>query len=716
MSVHKASSIQCIALQRNSQCVLPMPIVFGLCLTLVIALATAPSYAQTPPAPKPSDVRLVIDISGSMKKNDPRNLRRPALDMLVQLLPKGSQSGIWSFGQQVNMLVPHQDVSKAWGKKAIAASSKINSIAQFTNIGGALEKAAFDHQQSNVTHDRHVILLTDGMVDIDRDNQVNQQERQRILSTILPLYQQANIKLHTIALSANADQQLLNKLAFATDGKAATANTAEELMNVFLQVFNQAVPMEEAPFDGNTFIVDSSIEEFTALIFRKPNAKETHLVAPGNKQYTQSSTDSRVNWHSTDQYDLITVSQPVEGEWRVLADVEPQSRVTVVSDLSLSVKPMPTNITLNQRVDTAVALREENKIITRVEFLGLLDIDLTVTAPNGETWNERLSNDLVPMDGVYQANIDRFSEEGNYRIQLAVDGKSFKRTFSHELTVRKMFAVEVDKKTVGQQTKFIVEVVPQTNTVSTASVNVLGEVKHSSGESQFIPFIASRDGSWTASIPVEANQDMILSINAKGSNKQGDLFEVDLEPLRLSHRANSPVVTPVTPTNAEPPVVPMDEAPEVVADAEPAPKEPVEDGQWMQYILYGVIGVVNLLILLIGFIIYRKLFKKKPDDIDEEDDEAIVEGFVEPPMDEMAVEEIDDSDNGDEAVASEPVAQEDDQEQEDVDDTGMDDDMGTMDDDEEIPEFSLDDFSPEDLENESANNEVDDDSEEDKKE
>ena len=33
------------------------------------------------------DVRVVIDVSGSMKQNDPNDLRIPALNLLIGLLP-----------------------------------------------------------------------------------------------------------------------------------------------------------------------------------------------------------------------------------------------------------------------------------------------------------------------------------------------------------------------------------------------------------------------------------------------------------------------------------------------------------------------------------------------------------------------------------------------------------------------------------------------------
>ncbi|MBV1888984.1 MAG: VWA domain-containing protein, partial [Proteobacteria bacterium] len=98
-------------------------------------------YAEEPVHP---DVRIVVDISGSMKKNDPNNLRIPAVNMLLGLLPDNATAGVWTFGRYVNMLVPHKPVNDAWRAEARKKIPKINSVAQYTNIELALKKAGYD--------------------------------------------------------------------------------------------------------------------------------------------------------------------------------------------------------------------------------------------------------------------------------------------------------------------------------------------------------------------------------------------------------------------------------------------------------------------------------------------------------------------------------------------------------------------------------------------
>ena len=53
------------------------------------------------------DIRILVDVSGSMKKTDPLNLRVPALQVLTQLLPEQAHAGVWEFADDANLVVPH---------------------------------------------------------------------------------------------------------------------------------------------------------------------------------------------------------------------------------------------------------------------------------------------------------------------------------------------------------------------------------------------------------------------------------------------------------------------------------------------------------------------------------------------------------------------------------------------------------------------------------
>ena len=399
------------------------------------------------------DVRLVIDISGSMKQNDPNNLRQPAFELLLQLLPDESKAGIWTFGGRVNLLVSHKPVTQAWRREAARVSSNIKSVALHTNIGGALEKAAYDMDRSSAEYRTSIILLTDGMVDIDKNVEVNDAERSRIIEQVLPGIARAGYRIHTIALSDNADRSLLDELSTATDGIAATAHSAEELMQIFLRAFDAAAPSEQVPLRGSRFAIDSSINEFTALIFREVRDEPITLTRPDEKIYFSDSTSRNINWYRADNYDLITVKYPLAGEWQIGGSQNSlqrsqgsENRVTIISNLNLRVAPMPHNFAVGDQSELTFWLEEKGKTVTRAEFLSLLSVNTELELLDGETrrsvWKKNPVLDSPPADGIYKVALPHFEKDGLHTLTLLIDGKSFTRKYTHDFIIRRQIISE----------------------------------------------------------------------------------------------------------------------------------------------------------------------------------------------------------------------------------------------------------------------------------
>ena len=103
-----------------------------LTICYVFTLVIIPTDA---PADKGSDFRVLVDVSGSMKQSDPNDMRKPAVELLIRLAPDKSLVGIWTFGQHVDMLVPHRSVSGNWRNFSSSQVDQIHSSAMRTNIG-----------------------------------------------------------------------------------------------------------------------------------------------------------------------------------------------------------------------------------------------------------------------------------------------------------------------------------------------------------------------------------------------------------------------------------------------------------------------------------------------------------------------------------------------------------------------------------------------------
>lgn len=630
---------------------------------------------------KPVDVRLVIDVSGSMKRNDPANLRQPAVDLLMQLLPEDSKAGVWTFGKWVNMLVPHQTVDEQWRTLGRAKASDINSVGLYTNIGEALEKAAYDMEADTSDYAKHLILLTDGMVDIDKNPAVNTAEWRRIVDDVLPKLKQGGYTVHTVALSENADNNLLKKLSLQTDGLASVAHSADDLMKIFLGTFDAAAPAEQVPLSENQFVIDSSVEEFTALIFRKNPADLTRLIGPDEMVYSAAQPNEDASWHRAENYDLITIKQPLEGEWNLDVDMDDDSRVTVVSNLNLAVKAMANNVYIGHEQTLSLVLQEDGKTISRPEFLGLMTLSASIMAGNtedtmAEFWASDLTTQTPPFDGRYIVDLPILEKEGLYELTVLVDGKSFKRSFKHLFSVRPPFNAEVKKQFNEGSLDFVLVVESLSSDVRVDQTQIVATITAPNQRKRIRPLDLTEMDSWQTKLMPDMEGLYYIDIKIKGVTLDGSPFESTFQDIKFNYNSESGFSEELEPVVEEPKKepeateekkedkkaeeneAPTEETADEVVEEEPA-AEPVP-----AWLLWGSIGLGNLLLFAAGFFIVKKLLGKGEEDelIDKFSEESVEEATAPKPEPEPVVEEeeppMEDLDPEDpSSMAEEPLAE-----------------------------------------------------------
>jgi uncharacterized protein YegL len=546
----------------------------------------------------PSDVRVLIDVSGSMKQTDPQNLRKPALDLIVRLLPDKSRAGVWTFGNSVNMLMPLRTVDAAWRKEAAPKAQTINSIAMYTNIGKGLDEVSFDRKNLSPDYKTHIILLTDGVVDIGKDALGNSTERKRILTDVLPDLKTAGYRVHTIALSANADMELMKKLSVNTDGVFTTATSADQLMSVFLKIFDQAVPAERVPLENNGFMVDASIKEFTALIFRKPGNDKTVLVSPDGKDFSDTSAPDNINWYRTDKYDLITASNPKAGQWKIKTEIAPESRVTVVSNLQLVVEPLKNNLHMADQLTVSYVFQENGNTITNKDFLKLLDATATITKVGGDAGLPQGFPNNLPDDGRYQQTLGNFLEAGDYEVLLFVDGKTFKREFKHNLSVRdSVFSLEKGQaRAEDGKTTYNYKITLDQTLADAKKVQVNAIIKGPGDNKMNKALTLQEPNRWEFNFTPLQPGDYTIEIQGQGEALDSSQFDE-------TTRADSFTLAGQTSSSAEAKPDEPEEQHEEKVDEHPVdgPKEDIN------LLLYASIALGNLLLIGVGYFAYKKL-------------------------------------------------------------------------------------------------------------
>ncbi len=279
--------------------------VFALISLILTFSALQPAYAQngdeTVYDQESFDYILIIDESGSMKKNDPQNTRIDAAKLFVDLngaLDKDSRVCIIGFGEKVNVYFDLQDISG--NEQAIRASlDQIKSSEPLTDMKAAFLKAWEILSAREIKNKAAIIFLTDGSLTLDDipkedfsdktqntqaekeeekpvrtrpstgddDNPLNKksaenqiikyQGRERISNiddeadpklSYLEKYKKDllaicfDLSLHDthiypIAFTDEAQIQLLNDMAFITGTASYYAESAKDLKDAYLEIF-----------------------------------------------------------------------------------------------------------------------------------------------------------------------------------------------------------------------------------------------------------------------------------------------------------------------------------------------------------------------------------------------------------------------------------------------------------------------------------------------
>jgi len=515
-------------------------LIFLVCLHFAGVVGAAdPDQNASPKA----DVRVIIDVSGSMKKNDPDNLRVPALKLLVGLLPEGVQAGVWNFGTKVKPLVKLGVVDKKWESRANKSANKIYSGDLFTDVESALKRVTRDWSETDSETKRNIILLTDGMVDVSKKPEESTASRQRILDEVIPELQKKGVTVYAISLSENADHGLMDKLAISTDGTSEQVSSADQLQRVFLHMFEKSTPRDTVPLEDNQFTIDKLIEEFTLLVFRNNDIKETTVIKPGGDKFTHKTAPKNVAWLKEDGYDLITITKPTAGIWKVDAAIDPDNRVMVVSKLKLHTSEIPNSIFLGEEFDYKFWLTASGKKIDKDTFYKLIDMEI-VQSSNGEiqeVWdfeNRNSENEFVQKLG-------KSFTAGQVKLNVIVDGKTFKRQNTKTINVYdKIYDVEIQAADNASDKKaHVIQITPKDDLVDRKTFKVLATITAPDGsETQTSGTMSLRGDKWLAKIkdPLPGQYTVVLKVSAL--TKGGRKVSVSSDPLLIGKPLPDPVV------------------------------------------------------------------------------------------------------------------------------------------------------------------------------
>ena len=185
-----------------------------------LLLAALPAFAAR-------DVVLVLDNSGSMRKNDPARLAVPAVSEFIHSQPRDTRVGIVLFAAQAELVLPLMPAEVAGDGDADSALGKFNYRGAWTQIAAGVERGLYElRTEGRPDSTRAIVLMTDGLIDTGnaaRDAELNQWLRRDLAAQA----KREGVRIYGIAFTERADFQLLQSLAANTGGEYFRVLTAE---------------------------------------------------------------------------------------------------------------------------------------------------------------------------------------------------------------------------------------------------------------------------------------------------------------------------------------------------------------------------------------------------------------------------------------------------------------------------------------------------------
>ena len=229
-------------------------IFFALFLVYGVGLVLAQDK-ETPVAPPSKlDIVLVLDNSGSMKKNDPEFLTKKVVAGFLDGLTPDTRIGLVIFAEKAALILPLTELKGADTKqKTMAGLEQVDYKGQLTNSPAAIERAFYELKQNGRQDaEKLLIFLTDGIVETGDKQQDRDQERW--LRENLAQDCHANgVRIFGIAFTEGADYQLIQALSQTTGGDYYRAFNAGDIQIVFQRI-NETIakPRPTATPSGTT--------------------------------------------------------------------------------------------------------------------------------------------------------------------------------------------------------------------------------------------------------------------------------------------------------------------------------------------------------------------------------------------------------------------------------------------------------------------------------
>lgn len=191
---------------------------------IFILLVFYTSLSSSPPAKNPPNIVIMIDKSGTLKHNDPKDWRINAVNVILDIMPRKSKIGIYAFDYHIKEVLPYQEF-KNWMDLSII-NSRLNSLksdGMWTDIDIAVNKTIEVLKEENECNNR-VLIYSDGLDDFEGTG----------FEYVYPIIREKGIKITTFATGDSLNTLLLKNLSETSCGNYYQPNNRDDMIAMSL--------------------------------------------------------------------------------------------------------------------------------------------------------------------------------------------------------------------------------------------------------------------------------------------------------------------------------------------------------------------------------------------------------------------------------------------------------------------------------------------------
>ncbi|RMD87956.1 MAG: VWA domain-containing protein, partial [Candidatus Dadabacteria bacterium] len=380
------------------------------------------------------DAVIIMDASGSLRITDPEGVRYKAAESFVSRLREGDRVAVVEFAEAARIIVPLTEISQKSQREISGAIYRVGDDGEYTDFLSAMELAReLLEKEGREDSQKMVVLISDGKMDPHPATASPEKRISELYAQEVPLYQQANILVYTVAFSDLADKDLLREIAEATGGEGIYSPTSDELMNSIREVFSslRASLLHRKDNIEKKFYVDDGVSEAVFVLAREEDG-DLVLITPGGEVISKYDIRDDVRWYRVPKFEIITVTDPEEGDWTVSGLPSPESFATVLTHLKVIAEWESGRITANVPVLLKASFFEGRKPVALPEFTEIVKYvyqiiptdKVSTPVQEGELNDYGKDGDNVENDGIFSSEVV-IKSPGSYKLLLMAKSPTF---------------------------------------------------------------------------------------------------------------------------------------------------------------------------------------------------------------------------------------------------------------------------------------------------